>query len=52
MTNAVKGFNVKDRKIGEIKFAVYCANRLGNLRMGVDGKLYSDKEFTKKFIKI
>jgi|SRR6185312_1863483 len=45
----VKCMNVVDKKTGEEFFAVYAANRLGNLRFNVNGKFYSDREFNKKF---
>lgn len=48
----IKGFYVKNKVTGEVKYAVYAANRLGNLRMAIDGKFYTDKEFEKLFKKI
>jgi hypothetical protein len=51
MNNPVKGFYVKNKQTGEIKFAVYTKNRLGNLRMHVEGRSYNDKYFAKKFEK-
>lgn len=49
--NPVKGFEVKD-KAGKIHLAIYTANRLGNMRMNVNGKFYTDKQFCKHFKKI
>jgi hypothetical protein len=46
---------VINRQTGEICFADYTANRLGNMRFCVvdiehqSGKFYTDKEFDKKF---
>lgn len=34
---------------GKISNATYAHNRLGNLRMWVDGKFYDDKKFSKIF---
>jgi len=43
---------VKDRISGQLFNAVYAANRLGNMRMWVDGRFYTDNEFDKKFIQV
>jgi len=40
---------VIDKKTGAIYIAAYAHNRLGNLRMWVNGKFYSDKDFQKTF---
>ena len=37
---------------GEIKYATYAANSSGNMRMWVDGKFYTDKQFNKTFSQI
>lgn len=37
------------KKSGREYEAVYAANRLGNMRMWVEGKFYSDKKFDKLF---
>jgi len=37
---------------GKISNAIYAHNKLGNLRMWVDGKFYSDKRFDKTFTKL
>jgi hypothetical protein len=40
---------VQDKKTGETFFAEYSYNRLGNKRMWVNGKFYSDRDFDRKF---
>jgi hypothetical protein len=49
LTNPVKAIQVIEKKTGVVKTAIYAANRMGNLRMAVDGKFYSDKDFMSKF---
>lgn len=39
----------KNKKTGEVVTVMYEPNRLGNMRIWVNGKFYSDKEFDKKF---
>lgn len=46
----MKTVYVIDKNSGESLIACYAANRLGNMRMNVRGKFYSDKEFNKKFV--
>ena len=46
VTSCVK---IEVKATGEIKTAVYAHNRLGNKLMNVDGKFYTDKQFTKLF---
>ena len=43
---------VRDKQTNEITCASYAHNRLGNLRMWVNGKFYSDKDFGKRFVQI
>lgn len=40
---------VRNKKTGVLKYANYGANRLGNMRMWVDGKFLSDKDFDKNW---
>lgn len=40
---------VENKKTGEKFTAQYAHNRLGNKRMWVNGKFYSDKEYDKTF---
>lgn len=49
MNTPIKGMNVIRKKDSKSFFAVYSANRLGNMRFNVDGKFYTDKEFEKQF---
>lgn len=39
----------KNKKTGETVSVLYAKNRLGNMRMWVDGKFYADKVFDRKF---
>lgn len=43
---------VLNNKTGEITNATYANNRLGNLRMWVNGKFYDDKKFNKLFSRL
>ena len=43
---------VIENHTNQIYNSTYAHNRLGNLRMWVNGKFYSDKEFGKKFTQI
>jgi hypothetical protein len=45
----VKGMKAIEISSGREVFAVYAANRLGNMRLNVEGKFYSDKQFSKLF---
>ena len=47
--NAMKVIN---KTTGEISYATYGHNRLGNLRMWVEGRFYSDKNFDKMFSRL
>ena len=40
------------KSTGEQKTAIYAANSTGNMRMNVDGKFYTDKQFGKMFTPI
>ena len=40
---------VIEKATGAEKDAIYAANSLGNMRMNVDGKFYTDKKFNEKF---
>lgn len=40
---------IKDRKTGEIKTAIYTPNKKGNKQYNVDGKFYNDKKFDNQF---
>jgi hypothetical protein len=41
---------VIDKETGEKFAATYALNRYGNLRMFVNGKFHSDRDFDKKYI--
>jgi hypothetical protein len=43
---------VLEVKTETIYHATYAHNRLGNLRMWVNGKFYSDKYFSKRFLEV
>lgn len=45
----MKFTKAKNRNTGEIVSVQYAHNRLGNLRMWVEGKFYSDKLFDKNY---
>jgi hypothetical protein len=45
----MKAIKVQDKKTGEIFTCEYAHNRLGNKRMWVNGKFYSDRDFDRKF---
>jgi hypothetical protein len=45
----MKTIVVENKKTGEQFTAQYACNRLGNKRMWVNGKFYSDKEYDKTF---
>jgi len=45
----MKFIKAKEKGTDRIVSVQYGANRLGNMRMWVEGKFYSDKEFGKKF---
>lgn len=45
----MKSLKAKEKSTGKIVSVEYAHNRLGNKRMWVDGKFYSDKNFAKKF---
>jgi hypothetical protein len=45
----MKFIKVQNKKTLEIFTAEYAYNRLGNKRMWVNGKFYSDKEYDKTF---
>jgi hypothetical protein len=47
--NPIKSMQVKNRKTGEIVTAFYGLNRLKNLRLHINGKFISDKDFNKKY---
>ncbi len=49
MNGGIKSLKIEDKKTGELHTAIYAHNRLGNLRMWVNGKFYSDKDFIRKF---
>lgn len=40
---------VIEKSTGIVYYATYSRNRLGNLRMWVNGRFYSDREFDRKF---
>jgi len=48
----MKYMKVINNTTGKISNATYAHNRLGNLRMWVDGKFYSDKKFDRTFTKL
>lgn len=39
----------KNKTTGDIVNVIYAANSRGNMRMWVDGKFYTDKQFDKTF---
>lgn len=47
--NNMKIVKAKQKSTDTILSVQYGANRLGNMRMWVEGKFYSDKEFNRKF---
>jgi len=47
--NHLKTMKVIHKKTGKMVNATYAHNRLGNLRMWVEGKFYDDKKFDKIF---
>lgn len=49
MNGGIKSLKIEDKKTGKLHTAIYAHNRLGNLRMWVNGKFYSDKDFIRKF---
>jgi len=47
--NTVKGVRAIERSSGKEIFAIYAANSSGNMRLNVNGKFYSDRQFSKLF---
>jgi len=39
----------RNKQTGEVHNVIYAANSSGNMRLWVDGKFYSDKQFEKCF---
>lgn len=45
----MRNTKAKNKSTGEIVSVLYAANSKGNMRMWVDGKFYTDKQFDKTF---
>ena len=45
----MKTLKAINKKTNEIVYVQYLPNRLGNYRMWIDGKFYSDKQFDRLY---